>query len=169
MKKRGVIKYPKYIDTVSIYLGKIRDMMNAEMNEDVERFKRGELSELVNILGVKGELIAQHYLFTNNIKYRSAKLIDARPVKYADIYIDNIFIDVKSIRTDATDLLVNKEAHENSDKLTTHYWFMQPLELDSATANFWFYSYEDVEKWNIKNVKYTDAYFMPLSNLIQIN
>ena len=41
-EKSGVIKYPNYINTVSIYIGKLRDLYNTELNEKNNKYKRGE-------------------------------------------------------------------------------------------------------------------------------
>lgn len=165
-KKFGVIKYPEYIDVVSIYIGKLRDLLNSEMNRDNPKFKRGDRSEFVNILGVKGELIVQNFLFNEGIDYKSVKLIAAKPVIGADIFIgDKIKIDVKTIRDDAPDLLVNKEAHEKG-KGITHYWFIQPT--ITGQCNYWIFKFEDINEWKIKNLTFSDGYFIPISELIKM-
>ena len=165
----GVIKYPDYINTTSIYLGKLRDLYNVELNLKNPKYKRGDRSEFVNILGIKGELIVQNFLFQNNIQFDYSEILSNKPVGSADIYIGNdIRIDVKTIRDDAPDLLVNEEAH-NKEKNITHYWFVQPYVHNNKSltcAGYWIFSKENVDKWEVKPVKYTDAYYKEIKTLL---
>ena len=121
IEKSGLIDYPPFIHECAVYIGKLRDLYNYDMNEEAERFKRGDRSEYVNILGVKGELIYSYYLQSKGIKHNTAKLLSNRPVSSWDIKIKGINkkIDVKTIRTDAPDLLVNKEAHLKTKDIDT--------------------------------------------------
>lgn len=153
--------YPLYIDNVSILIGKLRDLFNSEMNEKDARFKRGERSEFVNILGVKGELIMQHHLHATGKKFTSVDLLSPRPISEPDIICGGSRIDVKTIRSDAPDLLVNKDAHEKAGKGITHYCFVRCVK--PGLASYWVYTWQDVNKWEIKNVKYSDAYYLPLN------
>jgi hypothetical protein len=168
-EKSGVIQYPDYINIVSIYIGKLRDLYNVELNEKNNKYKRGELSELVNILGVKGELIVQNFLFQKNVKFTYGEILSNNPVKSGDVFIDINKIDVKTINDGAEDLLVNVDAHQKQKNIT-HYWFVQPL-VDMhgkalTTANYWIYIYEEVSNWKIKSVKYTDAYYMNVKSIL---
>ena len=61
-EKYGIIEYPPFIHECAVYIGKLRDLYNYDMNEEADRFKRGDRSEQVNILGVKGELIFSYHL-----------------------------------------------------------------------------------------------------------
>jgi hypothetical protein len=168
-EKSGVIQYPDYINIVSIYIGKLRDLYNVELNEKNNKYKRGELSELVNILGVKGELIVQNFLFQKDVKFTYGEILSNNPVKSGDVFIDVNKIDVKTINDGAEDLLVNVDAHQKQKNIT-HYWFVQPL-VDTngkalTTANYWIYIYEEVSNWKIKSVKYTDAYYMNVKSIL---
>lgn len=153
---QGIIKYPGYINTVSIYIGRLRDMMNAEMNEDNPGYQRGNRSQDVNVWGVKGELIVQHFLHLKGVKHTSAPLIHQKPVQEADIMLDNnyVCVDVKTLRPDGKHLLVNEKAHLKT-KGVNYYWFIQPFEKE---ARYWIYSFSEVDKWPVENFKYTDAY-----------
>ncbi len=165
----GVIKYPDFINTTSIYLGKLRDLYNVELNLKNPKYKRGERSEFVNILGIKGELIVQEFLFQNGIQFRYSEILSNKPVGSADIYIgDAIRIDVKTIRDDAPDLLVNEEAHRK-EKNITHYWFVQPYAHNNkslTSAGYWIFTKEEVDEWEVKLVKYTNAYYKEIKILV---
>jgi hypothetical protein len=170
--KFGTIRFPTYIHLVSIYIGKLRDLYNVELNEKNDKFKRGEQSEFVNILGIKGELIVQEFLFQNNVPYTSGVLLSDKPQGSSDVNIGKEFrIDVKAIRPESPDLLVNKEAHEKNKNIT-HYWFVQPLvdELHKDrplnTANYWIFTKEEVDNWDVKNVKFSDAYYKEIKTII---
>lgn len=164
IEKSGLIDYPPFIHECAVYIGKLRDLYNYDMNEEAERFKRGDRSEYVNILGVKGELIYSYFLQSKGIKHNTAKLLSNRPVSSWDIKIKGINkkIDVKTIRTDAPDLLVNKEAHLKTKDIDT-YVFVQLI--NDETARYWVFKYEDVSNWDIKNVKYTDAYYLNIESI----
>ena len=168
-QKSGVIKYPDYINIISIYLGKLRDLYNTELNEKNPKYKRGELSEVVNILGIKGELIVQNFLFQQKVNFTYSEILSSKPVGSADVFIGNHKIDVKSINDGAPDLLVNKEAHEKNKNIT-HYWFIQPLVNDNnnkptTTANYWIFTKEEVDNWKIKKVKFTHAYYKEIKTI----
>lgn len=159
MKTRGTVSFPPFINNLSIIVGKLRDLYNSDMNERNARFKRGDRSKHVNVIGIRGELIAQHLLFMQNVPFESVELLSDKPVKACDIKTPNARIDVKMVRTDAPDLLVNKEAH-NKKKAVDYYLFIQ--QLTDTTARYWIYTYDDVSRWAIKNVKYSDAYYLSL-------
>lgn len=160
----GIVKYPPYINTVSIFLGKLRDLYNSELNEKDARFKRGNRSEYVNILGIKGELIMQHYLFANNHEYTAADFLGGGPQKIPDIVVNGCRVDVKTIRTDAPDLLVSVAAHKKGRDIS-HYCFVQCT--DDTTARFWYFSYADVSSWPVKNCKYTDSHYKPIAEITE--
>ena len=160
-KKSGVIQYPDYINIISIYIGKLRDLYNTELNEKNPKYKRGELSEFVNILGIKGELIVQNFLFEQKVNFTYGEILSSKPVGSADVFIGSRNIDVKSINDGAAHLLVNKEAHEKNKNIT-HYWFIQPLvdnnNKPTTTANYWIFTKEDVDDWKIDDFGYSYAY-----------
>lgn len=160
------IIYPHFFNEVAAYLGKLRDLYNYDMNESNDRFKRGERSEFVNILGIKGELIFAYYLFTKGKKYQMNKILDSRPIQSYDITVEGedaiSYLDVKTIRSDAPDLLVNEEAHKKS-KGITDYAFLQITGLNTARA--WICNISEVSTWKIKNVKYSNAYFKTITEI----
>jgi len=156
------IDYPPLINPASIILGKLRDVYNAEMNEEAAHFKRGERSEHVNVLGVKGELIAQYFLFTRRSLYTATKLLAQKPLAEPDITVGDKKFDVKAIRTDAPDLLVNAVAHAKA-KGITDYWFVQCF--DGNRARFWFYTHAEVSEWPQKDCKYSMAHYRTIKDI----
>lgn len=164
--KTGTINYPEYINRVAIIIGGLRSIANSEMNEEHSRFKRGSQGDQVDALGVRAELIVQHHLFIINTTFKAAALLTSRPVHSADVWIGNHAIDIKGVRSDATDLLVNKEAHHKV-KGVTEYMFVQPISKD--WANYWVFPFNEISRWGVKDCHYSDAFFKPLSELVQPN
>lgn len=150
----GDFSYPPFINNAAALIGKMRDVYNTEMNEDAAHFKRGDRSEYVNILGIKGEMIAQYYAFTRGVSYTAAKFLAQKPLGEPDIVIGDKRFDVKAIRPDAPDLLVNSAAHAKAKNISD-YWFVQCF--DTNHARFWFYSHDEVSSWPEKDVKYSMA------------
>ncbi len=68
-------------------------------------------------------------------------------------------IDVKGIWSYQTELRVNYDAH-NKDKNVTHYMFVQPVsdDLGNDKANYWYVSKKDIDKWHVKDLKFSKAY-----------
>lgn len=154
------IRYPAFINVCADIVGSLRDLTNLEMNESAVRFKRGDRGGEVNRLGMRGELIARFICHKNNYPFQAPPLLSENPVSGADLIYGEYRFDIKTIRSDAPDLLVNQEAHVNPKKDITHYWFFQ--QQDSDVALYWIYSHEEVSSWSIKNVRYSDAYYLPI-------
>lgn len=159
MDRTGVISYPSYINDVAVYIGSIRNMLNHQMNNQAPSYKRGDKSGSVNTLGVLGELIIAHHLHVTGVDYEQSSLISASPVIGPDFIVGESKIDVKTINSDAPDLLVNVDAHLKKTCIT-HYIFVMPR--PGNLAFYRVYSYNEVSKWPIKNVLYTNAYFKKL-------
>jgi len=163
LEKRGKINYPNFINECAVYIGKLRDLYNYNLNEDNDSFKRGDRSEYVNILGVKGEMIFSYYLQSINIPHTTNKLLSNTPISDYDIIVGKKKIDIKTIRTDAPDLLVNKDAHNKNKNIDT-YVFIQPISKN--TVKYWIFKYDEVNTWEIKNVKYSDAYYKEIGTIL---
>lgn len=155
MKKSGQIKYPNFINECSVYIGKLRHLYNYDLNESTDKYNRFGKSDAPDILGLKGELIFSYFLAKNNIEHTNAKLLSNVPIKEPDIIVGNKKIDVKTINTNAPHLLVNEEAH-NKDKDIDTYVFVR-LKTNN-TADYWVYSYKEVNEWEVQFFKYTNAY-----------
>ena len=155
MNKKGEIEYPNFINECSVYIGKLRHLYNYDLNESTDKYNRFGKSVAPDILGLKGELIFSYFLAKNNIKHTNAKLLSNVPIKEPDIIIGNKKIDVKTINADAPHLLVNEEAHKKDKNIDT-YVFIQIK--NNQSANYWVYSYKEVNSWDVKFFKYTNAY-----------
>lgn len=162
MELSGQISYPEYINNVSAIISKLRSATNVEVMMKNPEYDRGHLNESSEILGLKGELIAQNFFFQNGVKFQFADFVNAHDKTKADIIIGNRFIDVKSVNPEAPHLLVNEKSHKRLHKQVTHYFFIQVLSKD--TALYWIVPYEDVNDWEVKFFKYTNAYCKLISN-----
>lgn len=164
-KDFGVIEYPSYIDTVSEYLGRIREMYNIPVRKKSSSFDRGEKNVFVDVLGIKAELIAEHFLFMNGVEFTSPNLIDIKPVIAADICIgEKIKIDVKGVRGDSYELMVNERAHTKKEDVT-HYWFIQPFQ--EGKASYWIVKEKVVDNWKVRFAGHTNAYYKVIEELIK--
>jgi hypothetical protein len=154
--KHITTKYPAYIDEVSEIIGLLRNKSNEQIMNNNSYYQRGGLEDKMDIMGVKGELIVSNYLHSQGIEHKLSKLLDDRPVSSEDINIDGKAVDVKCVNDNAPHLLVNEKAHLK-DKGIGYYAFVMPK--PDHTAHIWLCSYEDVSKWNVRNFKYTNAYY----------
>jgi len=157
--KSGRIEYPTFIDECAVYIGKLRDLYNYDMNEQAQRFKRGGQSEYVNILGVQGELIFSYFLHSKGVQHKMNRLLSNKPVASCDIVMNGKRVDVKTIRTDSNNLLVNKEAHHKNKGVDT-YVFIKIL--DGHRAIFWIFPHADISQWKVMNPGYSEAYYLPV-------
>lgn len=155
MKQTGTIMVPNFIDEVSRIVGDLRNNTNRSLMEINPSYKRGEKTDDVNPLGIRGELIAQCLLSASGRTYQSAALLSDAPISEPDIVINGVGIDVKGVGPHGQHLLVNKKAHDNKSKNVDYYLFIQQL---GNSARYWFYSYQDVSTWKVKFFKYTEAY-----------
>lgn len=155
MNKQGRIQYPNFINECAVYIGKLRHLYNYDLNESTDKYNRFGKSDAPDILGLKGELIFSYYLAKNDIEHTNARLLSNKPVKEPDIIVGNKKIDVKTIHPDAPHLLVNEEAHKKDKNIDT-YVFVQII--NNNTANYWVYSYQEVNVWDVSFFKYTNAY-----------
>ena len=107
--------------------------------------------------GILGELIMWEHLSNNQNKFKSAPLIDLKPVVGADIFLDEMKIDVKTIPPEKNYFYVNKSAHDNQLKDITHYTFVHIISRESAEINT--IPKSDVDRWEVKKSKYTEVYY----------
>lgn len=155
--KQGQIKYPPLINEQALYVGGMRDITNAYMNELKPEYKRGNLN--VNQLGCQCEMIVQYYFWSKGLAYESDQMLGGKPIASYDIEIKGMQIDVKAVRSFLTELRVNYEAHQK-DKEVSHYMFVQPISdnLFNDTANYWLFTKDEISQWQVKELKYTKAY-----------
>lgn len=157
MKK---VKFPKSFWNISEQIGYARSVVNSNNNRinKIKKYDRGEKNRHVDTIGILGELIAVNYLTENNVEHTAAKLLDYEPNKSADVVVNGKKIDVKTNMSSAYNtVLVNKEAHLKGKGKIDLYWFVYVL--DKTTAEFYFFNYDDISKWDSKLMKYTEAYY----------
>jgi tRNA nucleotidyltransferase/poly(A) polymerase len=157
MKTTGVFYYPPLINEQALYVGGMRDITNAYICAVNPEFARPNLQ--VDQLGCKCELIAQYFFWSHKYKYNAGQMLGGRPMHDFDIQVNAMKIDVKGIWSYGFNARVNYKAH-NKDKNVTHYMFIRPdsEDLMCDVAQWWLYSHEEVDQWEVKELKYTKAY-----------
>tara|TARA_R110000796_G_scaffold83244_2_gene182282 strand:+ start:1731 stop:2225 length:495 start_codon:yes stop_codon:yes gene_type:complete len=158
------IKYPKSFWKIAEQIGIARNVVNTKILENNPRFDRGVKNTHVDTVGILGELIAMDYLTNKNIDFKMANLLDLYPSKNADFVFKNKKIDVKStFHFKNAHILVNEEAHKKGLNKIDMYWFIYIL--DKENAEFYFVNYQNVNNWDCKLMKYTNAYYIKRENL----
>ncbi len=159
--KTGTIYYPNLINEQALYVGGLRDVTNAYMNEKAPKYKRGNLQ--VDQLGCKCELIAQFHFWNKGVNYQSDQMLGGQAMPNYDIEAAGLKIDVKGIWSYQNELRVNYDAH-NKDKNVSHYMFIQPVSesLENCHANWWLYGKKNINDWIVKELKYSKAYTLDL-------
>ena len=155
--KLGSIKYPPLINEQALYVGGLREITNAYMHELHPKYRRDNLQ--VDKLGCKCEMIVQYHFWFKGVIYDSEQMLARSPIANYDIMALNQNIDVKGIWSYQTELRVNYDAH-NKDKNITHYMFVQPVsdDLGNDKANYWYFPKQEIDKWQIKDLKFSKAY-----------
>ena len=152
-----MIKYSPVIYLIANDISKLRTKLSEKVyNEKTEKY-RGNQERRISFYGILGELIMWEYLSNNQNKFKSAPLIDLKPVVGADIFLDEMKIDVKTIPPEKNYFYVNKSAHDNQLKDITHYTFVHIISRESAEINT--IPKSDVDRWEVKKLKYTEVYF----------
>ena len=159
--KEGTTTYPPLINEQALYVGGMRDITNAYMNELHPQYKRGNLQ--VDQLGCKCEMISQFFFWSKGMQYDADQMLGGKPIASYDIMVHKMQIDVKGIWSYQTELRVNYDAHKK-DKNVTHYMFIQPVseDLGNNKAIWWLCPKSDIDKWEVKQLKYSKAYIKQL-------
>jgi hypothetical protein len=153
------IHYPPFINPCALLIGKMRDVCNAEMKEEQTQFKRdGD----VDVLGLRGELVAQYFAFTQGKNFVPTQLLASRPLQEPDITLGGKRFDVKAIRPTAPYLQVNETAHLKSKNITD-YWFVQCFNKNQA--RFWWYTHNEIDEWETVDAKYSKVYQKKISEI----
>ena len=144
MKRHGEIYYPTFINEAAIHIGRLRSKQNNGTRANNQTYDFGKNNVPYDILGVKGEMIAQMFFFSNFLEYEPAPLFAENPVIGYDIKTKRNRIDVKTINEGTGVLSVNKRAHEGTKGITA-YLFIKPL--GSKKALYWFVPFKEVSTW----------------------
>ena len=161
-------QFPESFWLIAEQIGHGRNVMNQENNKVNIRFDRGKKNKKVDTLGILGELIAMHYLTEKKTKFEVANLLDFKSSKNADFIIRGKRVDVKTRKHNLafendSYLLVNEEAHRKGLNKIDYYWFIYIV--DKTIAEFYFFDYEKINEWKVKNMKYTNAFFIKREEL----
>ena len=158
MKYKGRKKFPVILCDVAEELSELRSKLSEKVyNKRTEKW-RGNDEKKISYLGILGELVAREYLTDKNISFQAAKLVDLNPVPEPDIVLyDGMRLDVKGVKTHSTQFFVNYKAHQNSEKICDFYWFVKFCD-EVGVAEHYTVRYEDVFGWEVKKLKYTEAY-----------
>jgi hypothetical protein len=167
-EKHGVITFenPKEIQEKARFFGEKRTQTNSKLHEVAPEYDRGSLASSVDELGVTAELIAVQFLTEKNIKHTALEIIEERPIKSADVFIDGFKIDVKGVRADNSNLTVNCKAHFQKD--VTHYWFIKIQKNENGEligkAEYWIISALLVTYWERRS-SFTDYFYKAISEI----
>lgn len=153
--------YPDYINEVSEVIGTKRYDDCTAIRKANKDYQRGDQELEIDILGVKGELIASHYLFSKNTEHHLNKLAGGKPISDYDILVNGKKVDVKAIPHYGRFLIVTVMAHHK--KPMDYYMFVKPSQ--NNTADIWLIDYEEVGKWNKKFLGYGDVYCKTINSL----
>lgn len=162
MKRSGEIYYPPFIEESARVIGCLRHATSIDLDKKNPRYDRGDDSARVHILGVKGEMIFSYFLQAQNINHRINKVLSGLPGTDWDILIKGKRIDVKSIKSGSNQLTVNKEAHKKKNSID-YYAFVQVV--NDVSANYWIVNYNEVNNWEVKKLKYSEAYCLEIKRL----
>jgi hypothetical protein len=128
--------------------------------DDNPTYHRGNRERHASEIGVLGELIARDYFTAHGfVIEHAAPLLSDKPESSPDLIVHGYRMDVKTIREDAPDLLVNELAHKKS-KAITHYWFVKLL--GPGLAQHISCPYAEVSGWPVKWCKFSNAYWKRL-------
>jgi len=170
LKRHGIIIFnnPSEIKEKSCFYGQQRTKNNAKLHEIAPEYDRGRIANNVDELGVTAELIAIEFLEQQKIPFTSLDIVEDRPIKTADVFIENFKIDVKGVRFDNENLTVNYKAHFQKD--VTHYWFIKPFKDNDGNligeAEYWIIPAELVTYWNKEYGSFTPFFY---KKIVEIN
>lgn len=165
--KKGIIYYnnPDEIDRLSIEFGIKRKNSHKKLHEVAPEYSRGDSGDDVDILGVKGELIAQAFLVDKKVEHDFVEILTNEVSKTADVFIKEQKIDVKAVKKDLDEFRVNRKAHFQKD--ITHYWFIKPIGVENnmGVAEYWVIPSVYVSTWEVDYSKKTPFFFFKINEL----
>lgn len=163
--REAVAPYPKYIDELAVYLGKLRDLYTAKIDhkDPLKQRAKDSNTENVNILGARGELVFLHFLYRQGFKHTTPTLLNNGPAKTCDVVVGGRTIDVKSVRTTSDRLLVRADQHRRAK--AEFYVIGQVLE--EQIAYFWTFRYKDISRWPVdKDLPFAPAHALDIAQIV---
>ena len=162
--------YPVVFNRIADELAKLRSKLSASVYKKGTEKYRGEQEHEISKLGILAELIAQDHFSNKKIKFKSAPLVDLEPCPEPDIVAQQDGIrplhsryDVKGLKSTTDELRVNYSSYNNRMRVEW-YWFIRIYK--DSTAEHYIVSNEEIKDWSVKELKYTKAYVLPLSELL---
>ena len=168
MKYKGTLTYSEFLPDLADELAVSRSLLSANVyNENTEKF-RGQDEERISTQGVLGELIArEHFKIISKptTTYNFARIIDVNPLPEPDLKIGDYTFDIKCLAN--TELfMVNEKAFLNKDKKVDFYWFIRLL--GNCECQHWIVRYDEVATWDLKQFKYTKAYWNKIPKHLEL-
>lgn len=154
------IIYPKCFVDLSDELAHLRTFHSKSVYKKGTEKHRGKQEHSISMLGILAELIARHHFEESDLDFEVAKLVDEKPIVGADIILNGLgteyLIDVKGVKSKSEYLRVNYKAHNNTNKIITHYFFIQPI--TRTKANYCWVPHNELNSWEIVDSTYTKCY-----------
>lgn len=161
---KGRIAFPRVFWLLAEEFSSARDIVNSKLMEQRPEYQRAEVQARTGMGGLMGEMIAAHYLTENNIDFKMAPVLSARPTKGgADFILNFHSVDAKYIGPHNTDWLINQQAH----KKMKAQWYMgvYVLETGDNTALIYLASWKDVDGWPVKEIRFGACHYLPVDAL----
>jgi len=167
--KQGQLAYPLNTLECAKIIGKGRWMANKLIRSQNSDYQIGDEVEnrKCDTRGVFAELIAQHFFWTNQIKYQSAPLLSENTQTIPDITLldDKLApccnIDVKSVKKKGTHFNVNCANFRKNQLVDTYFFVQASADYDDSKciANYYVVDANEIQKWKIEKAGTGRAYF----------
>lgn len=157
MNKCGRINYPLLFCDISKDMALARWLIDKDVRNSSSEYTRDNKERELEIetKGILGELVVRYHLERTTTNYLPSPLIAEHPVKDADVIIKEFKIDIKA-SNNPNELMVNENAHLKGKGNIDYYWFV--VLREDGEADFYVYSYDEVDKWELGKMTYTNAY-----------
>ena len=155
-----VVEYPACLHKIAEQMGNARGLMNQYKNRP-KKYDREDKNDYVNTIGVLGELIILHFLEESKIEYKMVNLVDNYSSKNADFVVNNQRLDVKCKADNYPTFILHKESHTKGKGLIDYYVFVYVK--SKTTAEIHKFSYQDVEEWQEKDLKYGTVKYIAIN------
>jgi hypothetical protein len=166
-KKYEFEKYPKVLNVIAEELSLTRSEISKSIYKEGTEYYRGDDEHQISKIGILAELIARNFISEKNFdtRVRFAKMIDIKPVQTPDAELftgeKKTKFDIKGVGIRNKMFAVNYKSHNNEKKKVDMYWFIH-IDMHNSFAKHIFFKYDDVSNWEVKKLKYTEAYVCPI-------
>jgi len=160
MTSKGIYNYSEYLTDLAQELAEVRSKLSEKVYNSQTDMFRGSEESRISSLGVLGELIAREHfkqVMKPSTNYKFTPIVEITPLPEPDFYYKDLKFDIKTIDTEVEICMVNEKAYRNPDKKVDWYWFVNLK--GNYTCEHIFVKHEDVQEWDLKQFKYTNAYW----------